>query len=88
VCGADRSDIGRLVLAGSVRLAFIGIIIGIFASLGAARWIQSQLFAVSAIDPATFVGVALVVLATAVVATWHPVWHAIRIDPIVALRDE
>jgi len=86
--GADRAAVRRLVLSGSLRLAAIGILFGIAASVGASRWIQSQLFGVSAIDPATFVIVAAVVLAAAVLATWQPVRHASRVDPVVALRHE
>jgi putative ABC transport system permease protein len=86
--GADRPAIRRLVLGGSLRLAAIGILFGIVASIAASRWIQSQLFGISAIDPATFAGVAAVVLTAAVLATWQPLRHASRVDPVVALRAE
>jgi putative ABC transport system permease protein len=86
--GADRPAIRRLVLGGSLRLATIGILFGIVASVAASRWVQSQLFGVSAIDPATFSIVAAVVLAAAVLATWQPLRHASRVDPVVALRSE
>jgi predicted lysophospholipase L1 biosynthesis ABC-type transport system permease subunit len=86
--GADRPAIRRLVLGGSLRLAVIGILCGIAASLGASCWIQSELFGVSAIDPVTFSIVAVVVLAAAVLATWQPLRYASRVDPLVALRYE
>ena len=86
--GADRPAIRRLVLGGSLRLAAIGIAFGIAASIAASRWVQSQLFGVSAIDPATFSIVAAVVLSAAVLAAWQPLRYATRVNPVVALRHE
>jgi putative ABC transport system permease protein len=86
--GADKTAVRRLVLGESLRLAAIGIVFGIAASVAASRWIQSQLFGVSAVDPATFSIVASVVLAAAVLAAWQPLRYATRINPVVALRNE
>jgi putative ABC transport system permease protein len=86
--GADRFAIGRLVLSGAMRLAAIGIVLGIGAAVVASRWVQSQLFGVPAIDPPTFALVALVVFALAALVTLHPVRQAVHIDPIKALRAE
>ena len=86
--GADRSAIRRLVLGGSLRVATTGILLGVAASVAASRWVQSQLFGVSAIDPATFSIVAAVVLSAAVLATWQPLRYATRVNPVSALRHE
>jgi putative ABC transport system permease protein len=84
--GADAHDIRTLVFGSSVRLVASGVVIGVLATLGAARWMRSQLFAIEPTDPATLIGVALVVLATAVLATWHPARQAARVDPRELLK--
>jgi ABC-type antimicrobial peptide transport system permease subunit len=86
--GADRQDIRGLVLASSARLVMIGTLLGIAGALALSRWTSSQFFGVSALDPATYAGVAAMVVATALLATWHPARQAARIDPAVTLRGE
>jgi putative ABC transport system permease protein len=80
--------IGSLVLGGSLRLASIGTVLGIAASIVASRWVQSQLFGISALDPATLSIVAAGVLATAMLAVWQPLRDATSVNPVVALRHE
>ncbi len=86
--GADRADVLRLVLRQGMGLALVGIGIGIAAALALTRLIQSQLYGVGATDPLTFVLVAGVLAATALVANLIPAVRAMRMDPAVALRDE
>jgi len=59
---------------------------GLLAAAGVTRWMESILFEVSPLDPATFAGVSAVLLATVLAATWIPARRAARIDPATALR--
>ncbi len=86
--GAQRADILRLVLGHGARLAFIGVLIGIGVALALARLITNQLFGVTAHDPLTFAGVALVLIIVALFACYIPARRAMKVDPIVALRYE
>lgn len=85
--GADASRINRLVLGSSLRLVLAGAALGIGGAIGASRWAESQLFGVRAADPATLALVTLGVVATALLATWHPARQASRIDPKVLLKN-
>jgi ABC-type antimicrobial peptide transport system permease subunit len=85
--GADSRRIRRLVLESSIWLVFLGAAIGIGGALVAARWAQSQLFGVRAMDPVTIGLVTLAVVVTALLATWHPARQATRVDPKVLLRN-
>jgi predicted permease len=86
--GAKRSDVLRLVLSEGARMAAFGVIIGIGASLAITRLMSSLLFGISATDPLTFVGVAVLLTAVALFALYIPARRAMRVDPIVALRYE
>ena len=86
--GADRTDVLRLVLRQGMRLAILGIGIGLAAALALTRLIESQLYGVTATDPATFVLVAGVLGVTALVANLIPAIRATRLDPAVVLREE
>lgn len=85
--GAERGTILRMVLGQGLRLATIGVVGGMLAALGLTRMIESQLVSVRATDPVTFLTVAAVFLGIAVVASVLPALRAMRVDPIVALRD-
>jgi predicted permease len=86
--GAQRSQVLRLVMYEGGRLAFAGVCIGIFASAALTRLISSLLFEVSATDPATFAGVALLLVLIALLACYLPARRATAVDPMVALRYE
>ena len=66
----------------------VGVGTGILGSLALTRWLQSQLFGVSPTDPATFAGVALILILVSLAACWIPGLRAARVDPMVALRYE
>ena len=78
----------RLVLAQALRLAVVGIAIGIAASLALTRFISSLLFDVSATDALTFAGVSILVLVVMLAACCVPARRAMRVDPMVALKYE
>jgi putative ABC transport system permease protein len=86
--GAVPGDIRRLVARETVLLVAIGSILGLAGGAALARAASSVLFAVSANDPATYAGVALVLISVALLASYAPVRRATRIDPLVALRSE
>jgi macrolide transport system ATP-binding/permease protein len=86
--GATQSDVTRMVVGEAVRVAIAGILIGVPAGLAATRLIRTQLFGVGTID-APSLGIAVVVLvATAVVASYLPARRAAKVGPLEALRLE
>jgi putative ABC transport system permease protein len=85
--GADRSAVLRLVVGQGLRLAFLGIAVGIAGGLFVTRTMSSLLFGISPTDPLTYILVSAVLAAAALLATWIPAWRASRIDPVIALRD-
>jgi predicted permease len=86
--GAERRNVFGLVLGQGARLAILGVAIGLAASFMLTRAVSSQLFGVSAADPLTYVGVALLLCAVVLVACYLPARSAMRVDPTVALRHE
>jgi putative ABC transport system permease protein len=86
--GAPRGDVFRLVVGEGLKLAGIGIAIGIAAALGLARLMSSLLYGISATDFETFMGVAVLLALVALLACYVPARRAMRVDPTVALRYE
>jgi len=85
--GADGRAITGMVLSSSLSMVLAGATIGVVDALIAARWGSSLLFGVSARDPWIYASVAVVVIVTAVIATWRPALVASRVDPSRLLRD-
>jgi ABC-type antimicrobial peptide transport system permease subunit len=77
-----------LILRQHLQPALLGIAIGLAASFALSRYLQSLLYGVRATDPATFGIMALALLAVALLASWIPARRAMRVDPLVALRNE
>lgn len=86
--GAKRADVLRLVLGTGMKMAAIGVAIGIAAAFGLTRLMASLLFGVSATDPLTFTVVATLLTLVALAACYIPARRAMRVDPMVALRYE
>ncbi len=86
--GAASRDIRRLILSEGMRPAAFGLIIGLMASLGVNRLLQSQLVGVSPYDPVTLATAPVVLVLVALVACLVPTRRAQRVDPAVALRHE
>jgi ABC-type antimicrobial peptide transport system permease subunit len=86
--GAQRKDVLKLVLADAARMTFGGVLVGLIAAAGLTRLIKSMLFGVSATDPLTFAGVAIMLTTVAFAACYLPTRRAMRVDPIVSLRYE
>jgi putative ABC transport system permease protein len=86
--GARRSDVLRLVLGQGARMAALGVVVGIGASLAITRFMSSLLFGIGVTDPLTFAGVALLVSLIALAASYIPARRAMLVDPVKALRCE
>jgi putative ABC transport system permease protein len=86
--GAKRSDVLRIVFGYAGGLLAAGLACGVAAAFGAGRLLVSQLFEVRPSDPLTYAAVAVVLLATGLAASAVPAWRAMRVDPLVALRNE
>jgi putative ABC transport system permease protein len=84
--GAPSRSIARQVIGQSVKLAAIGVALGVVSAYGLASLVASILFGVTATDPATYLGAVALTLLAAVIATWLPMRRAATIDPLESLR--
>jgi len=86
--GAQQTDVLRSIMRQGVRMALMGVAIGSIAALGLTRLMSNLLYGVSPADPLTFFGVAALLVVMALAACFIPARRAMRVDPIVALRNE
>ena len=86
--GAPRETVMRLILVDGLRPALFGLMVGLVASVGVVRQIQSMLYETKPLDPAVFGAVTAMLLLVAVLACMAPAWRASRLDPMQALRTE
>jgi ABC-type antimicrobial peptide transport system permease subunit len=86
--GATPSLLRLGLLDHALRLALIGVIVGLASWVLVSRFLRSLLFGVSATDPLALAGASLLLIVVALVAAWRPALRASRIDPVIALRAE
>jgi putative ABC transport system permease protein len=84
--GARRTDVLRMTVTQGLRLVSVGMLLGLAAAVLLTRVLASLLFGISATDPITFIGISLVLLAVAILASYVPALRATKVDPITALR--
>lgn len=86
--GAEPGDVLRLMVRDGMRLAGVGLALGIAGSVATTRYLQTELFGVRAIDPITLAIVVMGLAAVAVAACYFPARRAAKVDPLIALRHE
>ena len=86
--GANTGDVRRMVIRQGMRLAVVGLVIGLASSFGLARVIANLLFGVTPRDPLVFTAAPLLLAAVAFIGVYLPARRAVRVDPVIALRAE
>jgi putative ABC transport system permease protein len=86
--GADRGRITKMVVWQGMRLALVGVVIGVGAAFGLTKLVASLLFGVKQWDPLVFVCVPVILSAVALLAVWLPATRAAKLNPMEALRTE
>jgi putative ABC transport system permease protein len=86
--GASPREVMRLILVHTIRLTFLGILLGLASAFALAQMLSGLLFSVSATDPRIYLGAAAVLCTAILVASYLPARRAARVDPLVALRYE
>src|SRR5258708_36246875 len=83
--GAEPGAVRGMMVLQGMRLAVVGVVIGVAAAFGLSRYMASLLFGVAALDPLVFVGVPLLLAIVAFFAVWIPALRASRVDPLRAI---
>ena len=86
--GAQTSNVFKIVLNHGIRLALVGVAVGLLAAFALTRLLKGMLFEVGSTDPVTFVGIAVLLIIVTVLACVIPARRATKVDPLVALRYE
>lgn len=86
--GAEPRDVRRMILEQGLKLAFLGVALGLAASFALTRLMRTLLFEIKPTDPITFSVVTVVLVIVALAACWIPARRATRVDPVIALRYE
>jgi putative ABC transport system permease protein len=86
--GAQQGAVLRMVIGEAMKLTLAGALVGAVAAAFAGKAIASQLYGLRASDPASFAGAAVMLLAVAMIGAWIPARRAMRVDPVVALKEE
>jgi ABC-type antimicrobial peptide transport system permease subunit len=84
--GAQYGTVRRMVVFQGMRLALVGVVLGVASAYGLTKLIASLLYGVQARDPAVFVGVPVLLILVALIAVWVPAKRATRVSPVDALR--
>jgi putative ABC transport system permease protein len=86
--GAERHDIGRLIVLNGARLGATGIAVGLGGAYALGRFAANLLYEVKPTDPLTYIALSALVLSIAMIASWIPARRAQRVDPVTVLRNE
>jgi len=86
--GATTRDVRRLIVGQGLKLVLSGLVVGVVSALALKRVIGKLLFGVSPTDPMTFLAIAVLMIAVALLACWIPARRATKVDPLLALRSE
>ena len=86
--GAQTSNVLRLILGQGLKLAAVGVALGLLAAIAFTRLLKGLLFGISASDPLTFALIAALLVGVALLACWIPARRATKVDPLEALRSE
>jgi putative ABC transport system permease protein len=86
--GATPTSLGRVVILEGLMLGIGGLVVGLTAAAGVVHFLRSQLYGVTAYDPAAFFGTAAILLMLVLVSCYVPVSRVMHLDPVVALRNE
>ena len=84
--GAQRGDVLRMTVKQGLKLVGLGLLIGLIAAFLVTRVMASLLFGITATDPVTFLGISLILMAVAILASYIPALRATKVDPMIALR--
>jgi predicted permease len=86
--GAGKKDVVRLALGDGLRPILVGMLVGLVVSAGVSRLLDTILFGLNPVDAVSFSGVSLLLGAVGIAATYVPARRAMRVDPMVALRED
>lgn len=86
--GAQSRDVMKLVIFQGIRLAIVGVAVGLMGAFALTRLMQSMMFGVSMTDPVTFVLIAILLTVVALLACYVPARRATKVDQMIALRYE
>ncbi|MGH9344633.1 MAG: ABC transporter permease, partial [Terriglobia bacterium] len=86
--GAQKNDVFKMVVGRGIKLALIGVAIGICGALALTRFLSSLLYSVTPTDPITFIVVSVILIGVALLGCYVPARRAANVDPMVALRHE
>jgi ABC-type lipoprotein release transport system permease subunit len=86
--GAEPKTVRRMFIWQGVRVALLGVLIGVLAAVGLTNYVQTLLYGVQRLDLTAFAGMSALMVAVALLASYIPARRASRVDPLVALRGE
>ncbi len=86
--GAMPSDVMKMILGGGMKLAAVGVVLGVAAALALSQLVKSMLFEVEPSDPTSYAATALLLLVVAALACYIPARRAMRVDPMVTLQQD
>jgi ABC-type antimicrobial peptide transport system permease subunit len=86
--GAEAEQVRRMVVVQGMRLAVVGVVLGLGAAWGLTRLMTSFLYQVRALDPMVFIVIPLVLMIVSLIAVWLPARRASSVSPLIALRTQ